>query len=270
MEAKPNETQFEIPSDSGLLKRQILADINRLLTFAIVMLLGWHVASPLFPLDTIGLALRLLFVASLVLALNHWTSAIIFALAQVPMFLTTSMRWWPEPSFDEVLVALQLILIMAMICRLHSPAGKSFSTLNTLKLLFRKNELSATQREQNLTVVAEAVRQFLVSMFLLVGSMLAVIFLADFILQLIPMDVGSRASLQSWSLIKVPWFRLIMLSTLLFVCVLLTWIVVAEVTFRRLSVREASMYLRSQLLGWLHRDFRMVVRKHRRKKRKRS
>ncbi|MEP3478900.1 MAG: hypothetical protein ABJZ55_06610 [Fuerstiella sp.] len=270
MKVNPSQTKLEVPADSGLVEQQILADVSRLLTFAVVMLLGVHVSLTLFPPNPVGLALQLLFVASLVLALNRWTAVIIFALAQVPLFLATLMRWNPEPSLDEVLVALQLILIVAMISRLHSPAGTSFSTLKTLKMLFRKHDISATQREQSLAFAAEAVRQFLISTFLLVGSMLAVVLLAAFVLQLIPMDYWSRASSQNWSLIKPSWFRLIVLSALLFVCVLFTWIIVAEVNFRRLSVREASMYLRSQLLGWLHRDFRMVVRKHRRKKRKKS
>lgn len=270
MKAKLRDKQFDVRAEGAVLKQQISADVNRMLTFAAVMLLGVHVSLTVFPQETIGLALQLLFLASLVLALNRWTSAIVFALAQVPLFLATSMRWNPEPSFDEQLVALQLVLIVALICRLHSPAGTSSSTLKTLKLLFQKTELSAKQRAQNLDVVAEAVRQFLSSTFLLVGTMLAIVLLASFVLQLVPMDFNSRAALQGWSLIKPPWLRLIMLSTLLFVCVLVTWIVVAEVNFRRLSVREASMYLRSQLIGWLHRDFRMVVRKHRRKKRKRS
>lgn len=270
MKQNVEEERLGANGEKSILQQQILADVNRMLTFASVLLLGFHVSWTVFPLDTIGLALQLLFMALLVLALNRWTAAMVLALVQVPLFLATSIRWKPVPTIDEALIALQLILIVAMISRLHSPAGTSFSTLKTLKLLFRKSELSSKQREHNLSVVSQAVRHFLTSTLLLVGTMLVVTMLAAFILQLIPMDSRSRVASQGWSLLKPPWFRLIMLGTLLFICVLVSWVFVAEVNFRRLSVREASMYLRSQLVGWLHRDFRMVVRKHRRKKRKRS
>lgn len=270
MKQQVDERGLNSPKEDAVSEQQIQSDVNRVLTFVGVLLLGFHVSWTVFPPDPIGLALQLLFIALLVLALKRWTAAMVLALVQIPLFLTTSARWNTVPTVDEVLIAFQLVLMLALISRLHSPAGASSSILKTLKLVLGRREQKVQQREQNLRVFSQAVRHFLFSTLSLVGAMLAVTLLAAFILQLVPMDPEFRAYSRRWFRILPTGFRLIMLGGLLFICVLVSWVVVAEVNFRRLSVREASMYLRSQLVGWLHRDFRMVVRRHRRQKRKRS
>lgn len=261
----PNSNSPLVMSD-----QQIHADVNRILTFTAVLLIGFHVSWTVFPPDTIGLALQLLFLALLVLAMNRWTAAMVFALAQVPLFLASSWRWRTVPTAGELSVSLQLILIVALICRMHSPVGASYSVMKTIKLLLGNGKLDDKHRTQILNSAAVAVRQFFVSTVGLTGVMVAVTLLASFVLQFVPMEPAFRAITPRVYGLTPTAFRLITLGGILFICVLVTWIVVAEVNFRRLSMREASMYLRSQLLGWLHRDFRMVVRRHRRKKRKRS
>lgn len=257
-------------SESVISQQRVYADVNRVLTFAAVLLLGFHVSWTVFPSDTVGLALQLLFFALLVLALNRWTAAMLLALAEVPLFLASSWDWDTVPSIDEMLIAFQLLTIVALICRLHSPVGSQFSVLKTMKLLLGSGQQRDQQRQQTLSTAADAARDFLLSTLSLIAVMVAVTLLAAFLLQVVPMESGFRAITPRVYGLQPTAFRLITLGGLLFIGVLVTWIVVAEVNFRRLSIREASMYLRSQLIGWLHRDFRMVVRKHGRGKRNRK
>ena len=49
---------------------------------------------------------------------------------------------------------------------------------------------------------------------------------------------------------------------------LIIWIVVNELVWRSLSRQQASVYLRSTFVSWMHRDLRMIVMKRLKRKRR--
>lgn len=260
-------------AEQPLSEHQIQTDITRLLTFLSVLMLGLSVSGSVFPPDPVGLALTLLFFALLIMSIRRWTAALVLALVQIPIFAATSGRRDVLPTPDEMLLAFQVLLILGLISRLHSPVGHSSQMLRTLRLLYRRDQPRGDQqgkgdRARALQVAIETVRSFARQTFLLAIAFLSVMLLSSFLLQLFPLDPEFRAFARSWYRIMPTGFRLILIGFVLFVCVLVSLVIIAEVNFRRLSPKEASMYLRSQMLGWLHRDFRMIVRRHRRTKRK--
>ena len=275
MNQKVEDRRLTAEGDEFAVQQQIRADVSRMLSFGSVLLLGLHLSATVSPLDTMSLPLQLLFIAALVLSLKRCTTAMVLALIQIPLFLSTSHSWDHMPTIDDVLIGLQVLILMALISRLHrfssaSSSSASSSSFKTLKLLFGKSEQTDQQREQNMKTLADAVGHFLISMLILIGAMLGVTVVASFVLQLVPMDPAFRSTIPRVYGLEPTAFRLFVLGGVLFVCVLVSWLIVTEVNFRRLSVREASMYLRSQLVGWLHRDFRVFARKHRREKKNRK
>lgn len=252
-------------------ERQVYADVNRLLTFVSIFLLGLLASARLFPENPVGLGLKLIFFAFLILSLKNWIAAMLLVLAQIPLFLVPLVRKWNTTlTGDEIILVFQLLLMLALICRMHSPIGQPFTVLQTLKYLFRQDLAATLPRKTGLQTAAHAVRTFAVSTLLLSVTLLVITLLTSHFLQVVPMDSAFHDSLKSWARIEGWGFRLLVLSGLLFFCVLFTWLVVAEVNFRRLSVAEASIYLRSQVVKWLHRDFRMISRRQRRQNRKGS
>ena len=275
MNQKVEDRRLTAEGDEFAVQQQIRADVSRMLSFGSVLLLGLHLSATVSPLDTMSLPLQLLFIAALILSLKRCTTAMVLALIQIPLFLSTSHSWDHMPTIDDVLIGLQVLILMALISRLHrfssaSSSSAVSSSFKTLKLLFGKSEQTDQQREQNMKTLADAVGHFLISMLILIGAMLGVTVVASFVLQLVPMDPAFRSTIPRVYGLEPTAFRLFVLGGVLFVCVLVSWLIVTEVNFRRLSVREASMYLRSQLVGWLHRDFRVFARKHRREKKNRK
>ena len=59
-----------------------------------------------------------------------------------------------------------------------------------------------------------------------------------------------------------------MLGCLLFALFLPVWILVNESVWRSRSRRQASIYLRSSFLKWIHRDLRMIIKKKLKARRK--
>lgn len=249
---------------------RVYADVKRLLTFVSILLLGIFVSSALFPEDPIGLALKLIFFAFLVLSLKNWMAAMLLVLVQIPLFLVPESRRNPMLATDEIVVAFQLLMMLALISRMHSPVGQPFTIVQTLRLLLGHTSEHRLGREQGLQTAARAGREFALATLILAGGLLAITLLVTCILQLVPTNSEFQYQIRQWALIRGWGFRLILLGGLFFFCVLFSWLFIAEVNFRRLSPGEASMYLRSQLVKWLHRDFRLVGRKSRRRKRKGS
>jgi hypothetical protein len=56
-------------------------------------------------------------------------------------------------------------------------------------------------------------------------------------------------------------YRLIILGLKLFSVAFVSWIAINELVWRSLSRSQAGIYLRSTFLSWIHRDFRMVVKR---------
>lgn len=80
------------------------------------------------------------------------------------------------------------------------------------------------------------------------------------VMQMVPMrdvDIGF-STIHRFSL-KTSGYRLLILALSMFAIFLLIWIAVSEIIWRKLSAAQASIFLRSVIVRYYHRDFRMII-----------
>lgn len=234
---------------------------NLLLTAAIGFLIFWMIFSG----SDLSTAVRLIFLAVFVLTLKRWTGAILFAFCQLQLlFLERSSRS-PEVSPDGWLWGALSIGLLILLSRYRTlqdredkPAHKTIYQF--FKQPTRHRVSAGTRRELNL-MMGQLVR---------LACMLALCAIAAWtILGAFPTRSTATGlnTVREYGL-KPEGYRLLVVSLSLFAGFFAIWLVVNEFTWRRLSGRQAKIYLNSVLLKFMHRDFGIVTRKRRKLNRK--
>mgnify|MGYP006928168716 FL=1 len=223
-----------------------------LLTLAFCFLLQWT----LFPRVEIRLPVTLILMALLLLlTLKRWTGAIFLCILQLHAFFAEAPQRPMDASaasFPWLFLAVALIVMVSRYRTLQERDNQSvISSLGTLLSTFRKPESA------NVQLIIRNLRKILLQLVMAAGVVTFCAVAASWLLASVPLlpntirEVGLNPS----------GYRLIILGLKLFSVAFVSWIAINELVWRSLSRSQAGIYLRSTFLSWIHRDFRMVVKR---------
>jgi len=244
--------------DPLMLRKQQYA----LTMIAVAALLMIQLQNPWIPT-----AMRVIFVAAVLLGFLRWSAAILLALIQLDLLLGEPPR---AESAQQVLCMvtsfLTIVLIMT-VSRLRS--AQELTGVRTIRQLLRSTLFSLLNPDPDLQSAHDARNsQGLVSgaaVFRTCTKVLILMLAAGTLLLLFPEDTGSGRQLGLTS----PALRVIQIGLVLFTLYFACLVLPGEFRWRRLTRHQAGIYLRSLYVGWAHRDLRMIVR-HRLRRRRRN
>jgi len=209
----------------------------------------------------------LILLAITFLTIKRWTGAFLMVLCQTMLLLLE-----PQASHQQVFkhglvwLALPVFLIMA-VSRFRTLQERNPQTLRGVfapVASFATNVAVPTSLVQNF---GSAVVQLLRTGLLITGCSIS----AWIIMKMVPIgdaDIGF-STLREFRL-KASGYRLLILGLSIFVVYVLTWIAVTEISWRKLSPSQASIFLRSVFIKYYHRDLRMITLKRLKIRRKRA
>lgn len=213
-----------------------------------------------------GPELLLLFAAALaaLVILRLWTVGILLLIVQAALTAGQTMDQNDSVSmFDLIIAAAVMTLLVAagrflMIARELSPlADLSEATRRYLPEKLRTRTDESLTRNARGFGIAERGTVILRIVLAVAGAAL--------LLRAIPIDPNSLDDV--WLI--PPGLRLISLGVLMLSIFLVTDLLIEAVTWRRLSVREARVFLRSVLTSWCDRELRTIMYQEMKQRRKR-
>ncbi|MEZ6130920.1 MAG: hypothetical protein R3C59_19800 [Planctomycetaceae bacterium] len=226
-----------------------------ILTAMVGLLFVWTLSAT----DDVSLPLRLIFLAVLVLTLNRWTAAVLLGLIQVQLLFLEPPAVGVIAHIGGFLWIMLTLLLVLVVSRYRTLQDRTHSAgFAAIRHLFGHGlNRSRTEAEHEWFNLLTALKNLLSGVLkIAVCATVAAVVLNAFPVNPVP---GERLyTYREFSLIP-SGYRLIRLSLTLFAVFLVSWIVINESVWRRLSPRQASVYLRSTFLNWVHRDLRMVI-----------
>lgn len=226
-------------------------------TGAVLILL---IQNPFFPL-----AMRLMFLAMVMLGLIRWSAAILLVLIQLDLYISVpAFGAYQEPP--GLIIAFVTIILLAALSRLRSSQEltgiRSATELitSTVRSVVSPGPLSPGESDQD-TSQGSAAETFWIA-----ARSLAFVLLAAGLLQLYPLD---RDSVRDYGLTPAG-LRSLQIGLLLFTGYILLTLPLTELQWKRLTPDQAGIYLRSRFTGWIHRDLRAVERRRRRLRKKQA
>lgn len=234
--------------------------------FVLTVALGGLFVWTLFPGIEIRTSLLLIFLALLVLTLKRWTGALLLAIVQLHLFYfdpRDRLSLMSTGSFFWVFFAVVLVLAVSRYRTLQDhdrqSVGKTFGHL--WRFLRRPDAAVAQNLMGNLIQVS--IQLVKASVIIAFSA-----YVAWYLLASEPLNPRANGfTIREYRLIP-SGYRVIMLGLKIFSIVLVSWIAVNEIVWRSLSPKQAGVYLRSTFLNWIHRDFRMVVKRRLKSRRK--
>lgn len=244
----------ESNQDAPTLPRQVTDEGPPAFFYAMAIAVGATTSAMMFSRG--GAGLLLLFAAGLagLVVLRLWTVGVLLLVIQGALFAGQPQRLIDRVSpFDLLIAAAVMILIVAasrflMIARELSPiASLSGATRRYLPGNLRESTEQALTRNAVDFSSAERATGLVRIVLAVVGAAL--------LLRAIP--VHPSALDDAWLIPS--GLRLISLAVLMLAIVLVTDLLIETVTWRRLSYREARVFLRSVLTSWCDRELRAVM-----------
>jgi len=249
--ARPNvETDRSSVTDANLWQHFYL-----LMTATMGLLFLWTFSAA----ADVNVSLRLIFLALLVLTLKRWTAAVLLGVIQVYLLFLEPATSGPIAAIGGFLWVMLTVLLVLVVSRYRTLQDRPHAAgLDAVRRLFSLG-LQRTHAEAD----GELFNLLAVVKHLLFGVLTIAVAatIAAVLLNAVPLDPKPEIRLytiREFSLVP-SGYRLIRLLLLLFAVFLVAWLVVNELVWRTLSKRQASVYLRSTFLGWIHRDLRMVI-----------
>lgn len=235
--------------------------------FLLILLLGLSFIALVDVGDSVNGAVKLIFAALLVLTLKRWTAAILLALVQAILFHLEQPFFAPLSLVSGLIwigLTTSILIVVSRYRTLQEINHASvLKTLPQLRGAWQSDPADERRIRDNLS----SLRMQTIKTLMVIGGCAIV---ASILLKLLPF-YGRGADFNAVREFRLQpgGFRVIMSGLSLFVIFLPIWILVNEIVWRTKSSRQASVYLRSVLLKWLHRDLRMVARKRVKQRRKR-
>lgn len=227
----------------------------------LIMFCGWFFLTFLYTGAVLNLSLKFFFLAILVLTLRRWTGALLLALLQIHLFFLEPHVVDSDGAAGEFVWVMATVLLIMAVSRFrtlqekdqHSSVRLLLSSLATSAANTTDRDSSAMSRHSG-TAIMPLGR----SVLLLVACSLVALDL----MSLVPPDrtITGLSTVSEFRL-RPSGYRVIMSGLLLFSAYVLGWIFINEGVWRRLLPTQASIYLRSVLLKWLHRDLRMLTKR---------
>jgi hypothetical protein len=250
--------------DVPLQSRQATGESSPAFFYAIAIAAGATASALTFTRN--GAELLLLFAVALaaLVILRLWTVGILLLIVQAALFAGQPLRLIDRVSlFDLVIAVSVMILLVAasrflMIAEELSPlAGLSEAARRYLPGKIRKATDQTLTRDAREFGIAERGTGILRIILAVAGAAL--------LLRAIPVNPNAEDEVQ-----LIPTgLRLISLGVLMLSVFLVTDLLIEAVTWRRLSVREARVFLRSVLTSWCDRELRAVMYQEMKQRRKR-
>ncbi|MCA9085519.1 MAG: hypothetical protein KDA81_15775 [Planctomycetaceae bacterium] len=251
-------------------------DIHRFL-YMLVIVIGGILASVLFAGSEFSSSLKLIFLALLVLTLKRWTGALLLAMVQVHLFLSEPRLTGVFSGLTNVVPVVLLMTLIMAVSRFRTLTSLSETSIPAMVLaILRGTSGSAPPgmplantgpSARNTGIFDTGIRQVLLALLLFCGCFLA----ARAVLFLVPegTTLTGLNTIAEYRL-RPGGYRLLVLGLLLFAGYLLTWLLINEGFWRRLSKGQAGIYLRSTMTHWLSPDLRSIILRRLRAKRRKS
>jgi len=223
-------------------------------------ILIWLLQNPFFPS-----AMRLMFLAMLLLGLIRWSAAILLILIQLDLYLTVpAMGAIREPP--GLIIAFLTVGLLMLLSRLRSAqeltgirsATQLIAAAGTA-LLNPEAQSSLDRDEDEEHAPASETLWIAVRTFLLVLA-------AGLLLIMFPEE---RRSVRQFGLTPTG-LRTLQIGLILFTGYIMLTLPLSELRWKRLTPDQAGVYLRSRFAGWLHRDLRAVERRRQKLRKKRT
>lgn len=239
-----------------------------LVYFLLIIVLGGMFVWTLFPGMPVRGSLALVFLALLLLSVKRWTGALLLSLVllhlyefdpqdQLVLIESTSLLW--------VFFAVMLVVAVSRYRTLQEHGRQSMTAAfgHVWQATANVDRAAADRLVDNLKqIIIQLVKVTLVI------AMCATV--ASFLLASVPLIPDSSGFTRREYKLVPTGYRIIVLGLKLFCIALVSWIAVNELIWRNLSQKQAGVYLRSTFLVWIHRDFRMVLKRQMKLRRKKS
>ena len=221
---------------------------------------GFLVFSMFFSGSDLSTAVRLIFLAVFVSTLKRWTGAVLFAFCQLQLLFLERSSSNQELELDGWLWGALSISLLVLLSRYRTLQDRQEAPAHKTLYQFYKQPQRKRISEASWMQLGLLVRQLVTQALVLVLCAL----LAWAVLLMFPTDWSATGldTIREYGL-KPSGFRLLTISLSLFAGFFAVWLVVNEMTWRRISGSQAKIYLNSVLLKFMHRDFRMVNTKRR-------
>jgi hypothetical protein len=238
-------------------KLQIMKAANLLL----IMFCGWFFLTFLYTGAVLNLSLKFFFLAILVLTLRRWTGALLLALLQIHLFFLEPRVVDSGSAAGEFVWVMSTVLLVMAVSRFRTLQEKDQQS-TVRRLLSSLTTSAANTNERNSSIMSRhsgaAIMTVGRSVLLLVACSLVALDLMSFVPA--GKTITGLNTVSEFRL-RPSGYRVIMSGLVLFSAFLLGWVFINEGVWRRLSPSQASIYLRSVLFKWLHRDLRMLTKR---------
>lgn len=226
-------------------------------TGAVLILL---IQNPFFPL-----AMRLMFLAMLMLGLIRWSAAILLILIQLDLYISVpDFGTYQEPP--ALIISFVTVILLAALSRLRSSqelTGIRSATelLTSAAQSVVSPDLLSSEDSDHDQHQGSALETFWIA-----ARSLVFVLMAAGLLQLYPLDT---ASVRDYGLTPAG-LRSLQIGLILFSGYLLLTLPLTELQWKRLTPEQAGIYLQSCFTAWIHRDLRAVERRRRRLRKKQA
>jgi len=213
------------------------------------------------------IGIRIVLLGVMLLGLIRWTAAILLILIQVHWYMDSFPR--TGLNVTDLILILLTVLSLMILSRLRSAQEltgiRSVSDLLSASIEGVSSATPSTTGPSDSTVSAVAHQhQAGREVIWLLTRSLIILAIAGMLPQWIPAPPNSAAEYG----LTASGIRTIQLGLLLFAAWLMLALPLAELRWKRMAAAPAGVWLRSQFVGWYHRDMRAVEKRRRRLHRK--
>lgn len=204
---------------------------------------------------SLGLPLRLFLAAIILLTLKYWGCVLILLSVQVDLFLREPPR---SAAFQGVIGLFTVFLVVALLMfinrnrdLLRHAASRPLTAIFAYIGSMLRGEISydSGKAVQEIPRIVGATIRGIAMLF---GS----VFVARILLSTLPTRRSFNQDLREWMLND----NFVQQCSLLLGCIVATWILLNEISWRQLTRDQSRLYLRSVLLLIHHTDLRMIIR----------
>lgn len=210
----------------------------------------------------VNVAVKLIFLAVLVLTFKRWTGALLLAIVQLNLFYLEQPYFVPMSSVvGLVWIALTLGLV-ASVSRyrtLHDYLPRTKGAGGVAKDTSAGSDTLRRELPSRMAQCLPFMQGTLLRTILILASCTLAAFLVMQMLPLVYTEPGFDPVRELQ--LKPSGYRTLASGLILFLCFLAVWLIINEICWRSMTPAQASVYLRSVFLKWIHRDLRMVVKR---------
>lgn len=206
-----------------------------------------------------------MFFAMLLLGLIRWSAAILLILIQLDLYLTVpAMGAIREPP--GLIIAFLAVVLLMLLSRLRSAQELTGIHSATQLLLSAGTALLNPETQTSSDQVEEANHAPAFEALSITVRTLLLVLAAGLLLIMFPEDRGSVRQFG----ITPTGLRTLQIGLILFTGYIALTLPLSELRWKRLTLAQAGVYLRSRFAGWLHRDLRAVERRRRKLRKKQA